>query len=327
PIYFVDRPKPPEIPYFKHHTLEQFNKYLINFENQCAKIYPDDREQWRTVLITKMSKEIKATLPPEAEYDWSYEKVLCNIQDYLKLTDDQVESSPMSDFWRLTKLNTETPKMFSINLLRVFKEAHPQEEFDYAYNNVLIERFVEAQSEDTRNHIKENTLISKSTGQRIAYEAYVRLAEQFENNKKKRQQHYDKIPQNGPQPKYYPNQFKNVNQNKVCQDMDLNNSYDNDCQLLQGFQTIDVLVPTPNYNNNPQAKVCQNYVQQSNWEGHKPNIIQGLESVNFSVPPPSCHFMSNENNCNPSLNTGHVGYAGVGSNPDYGSVTTQPIQA
>ncbi|CAF4324353.1 unnamed protein product, partial [Rotaria magnacalcarata] len=28
PIYFVDRPKPPEIPYFKHHTLEQFNKYL-----------------------------------------------------------------------------------------------------------------------------------------------------------------------------------------------------------------------------------------------------------------------------------------------------------
>ncbi|CAF3669032.1 unnamed protein product, partial [Rotaria socialis] len=45
PIYFVDRPKPPEIPYFKHHTLEQFNKYLINFENQCAKIYPDDREQ------------------------------------------------------------------------------------------------------------------------------------------------------------------------------------------------------------------------------------------------------------------------------------------
>ncbi|CAF4382951.1 unnamed protein product, partial [Rotaria magnacalcarata] len=72
PIYFVDRPKPPEIPYFKHHTLEQFNKYLINFENQCAKIYPDDREQWRTVLINKMSKEIKATLPPEAEYDWSY---------------------------------------------------------------------------------------------------------------------------------------------------------------------------------------------------------------------------------------------------------------
>ncbi|CAF2266044.1 unnamed protein product, partial [Rotaria magnacalcarata] len=83
------------------------------------------------------------------------------------------------------------------------------------------------------------------------------------------------------QPKYYPNQFKNVNQNKVCQDIDLNNSYDNDCQLLQGFQTSDVSIPPPNYNNNPQAKMCQNYEQQINWEGHNPNIIQGLESVNF----------------------------------------------
>ena len=122
-------------------------------------------------------------------------RYLCNIQDYLKLTDDQVESSPMSEFWRLPKLATETPKMFSVNLLRAFKEAHPQKEFDYEYDNVLIERFVEAQSEDTRNHIKENTLISKSTGQRIAYEAYVKLAEQFENNKRKRQQNYEKMQQ------------------------------------------------------------------------------------------------------------------------------------
>ncbi|CAF3398824.1 unnamed protein product, partial [Rotaria socialis] len=287
PIYFVDRPKPPEIPYFKHHTLEQFNKYLVNFENQCAKTYPDDREQWRTVLINKMSKEIKATLPPEAEYDWSYEKVLCNIQDYLKLNDDQVKSSPMSEFWRLPKLATETPKMFSFNLLRAFKEAHPQKEFDYEYDNVLIERFVEAQSEDTRNHIKENTLISKSTGQKIAYEAYVKLAEQFENNKRKRQQNYEKIQQNVPKPKYYPNQF----------------------------------------NHNPQAKLCQHYDQQINWEGNNQNIIQGLESVNFLVPPPSYNFMYNENNSNQPLEAGYVGYAGVGSNPDYGSVPNQQIQA
>ncbi|CAF2086840.1 unnamed protein product, partial [Rotaria magnacalcarata] len=200
-------PVKPELPYFKHHTLEQFNKYLLSFERHCAKVFPDDREQWRTLLISKLSKDIKATLPPEAEYDWSYEKVLCNIQDYLKLTDDQVESSPMSEFWRLPKLATETPKRFSVNLLRAFKEAHPQKEFDYEYDNILIERFVDAQSEDTRNHIKENTLISKSTGQRIAYEAYVKLAEQFENNKRKRQQNYEKM-QPTQQPKYYPNQFK-----------------------------------------------------------------------------------------------------------------------
>ncbi|CAF4756076.1 unnamed protein product [Rotaria socialis] len=327
PIYFVDRPKPPEIPYFKHNTLEQFNKYLVNFENQCSKNYPDDREQWRTMLINKMSREIKATLPPEAEYDWSYEKVLCNIQDYLKLNDDQVERSPMSDFWRLTKLHNETPKAFSVKLLRLFKEAHPQKEFDYEYDNILIERFVDAQAEDTRNHIKENTLISKATGQRIAYEAYVKLAEQFENNKRKRQQNYEKAQQNVSQPKYYPNQFKNVNQNKVCQNNELDNSYDNDCQLLQGFETTNFTVPSPNYNHNPQAKLCQTYEQQINWEGNNSNIIQGLESVNFSVPPPSCNFMSNGNNINPSVNEGHVGYAGVGSNPDYGSVPNQPIQA
>ncbi|CAF2269821.1 unnamed protein product, partial [Rotaria magnacalcarata] len=240
------------LPYFKHHTLEQFNKYLLSFERHCAKVFPDDREQWRTLLISKLSKDIKATLPPEAEYDWSYEKVLCNIQDYLKLTDDQVESSPMSEFWRLPKLATETPKRFSVNLLRAFKEAHPEKEFDYAYDNILIERFVDAQSEDTRNHIKENTLISKSTGQRIAYEAYVKLAEQFENNKRKRQQNYEKM-QQPQQLKYYPNQFKNVNQNKICQDHELNTSYDNDCQLLQGFQPIDVSVPPPNYNTNTQV--------------------------------------------------------------------------
>ncbi|CAF2150406.1 unnamed protein product, partial [Rotaria magnacalcarata] len=90
--------------------------------------------------------------------------------------------------------------------------------------------------------------------------------------------------------------------------------------------------PKPKYypnqfNNNPQAKFCQNYEQQINWEGNNQNVIQGLESVNLSVPPPSCNFMSNENNINPSLDTGHVGYAGVGSNPDYGSVPNQQIQA
>ncbi|CAF1978099.1 unnamed protein product [Rotaria magnacalcarata] len=164
PIYFVDRPAVREIPYFKHHTLEQFNKYLVNFENQCAKIYPDNQEQWRTMLINKMSKEIKATL-----------------------TSGKPESSVMSKFWRLVKAPNEKPTIFS-------------------------------------------------------------------------------------------------------------------------------------------AKLCQNY-EQINWEGNNQNIIQGLESVNFSVPPPSCNFMPDENNNNQLLEAGHVGYAGVGSNPDCGSVPDQPIQA
>ncbi|CAF3484236.1 unnamed protein product [Rotaria socialis] len=50
PIYFVDRPAIHELPYFKPHTLEQFNKYLVSFERHCAKVFPDDREQWRTLL-------------------------------------------------------------------------------------------------------------------------------------------------------------------------------------------------------------------------------------------------------------------------------------
>ncbi|CAF4440402.1 unnamed protein product, partial [Rotaria magnacalcarata] len=251
PIYFVERPAVREISYFKHHTLEQFNKYLVSFERHCTKTYPDDQEQWRTLLISKLSREIKATLPPEAEYDWSYEKVLCNIQDYLKLTSGKPESSVMSTFWRLVKPPNEKPTMFSVRLLQAFKKAYPQFEFDYTHHESLIEKFIDSQSEDTRNYVKESTMIHTSTGLKLPYETYVNLAERYELEIKPRQQYSEKLRQNNqqpaPKPKYYPNQF----------------------------------------NNNPQAKFCQNYEQQINWEGNNQNIIQGLESVNFSVPPPS----------------------------------------
>ncbi|CAF3692408.1 unnamed protein product, partial [Rotaria socialis] len=65
------------------------------------------------------------------------------------------------------------------------------------------------------------------------------------------------------QPKYYPNQFKTVNQNKICQDIDLNNSYDNDYQLLQGFNIIDVSVPPPNYHTNTQVNTDRPIIDTS----------------------------------------------------------------
>ncbi|CAF2182030.1 unnamed protein product, partial [Rotaria magnacalcarata] len=232
PIYFVERPAVREISYFKHHTLEQFNKYLVSFERHCAKTYPDDQEQWRTLLISKLSREIKATLPPEAKYDWSYEKVLYNIQDYLKLTSSKPESSVMSTFWHLVKPPNEKPTMFSVRLLQAFKKAYPQFEFDYTHHESLIEKFIDSQSEDTRNYVKESTMIHTSTGLKLPYETYVNLAERYELEIKPRQLYSEKVRQNNqqpaPKPKYYPNQF----------------------------------------NNNPQAKFCQNYEQQINWEGN-----------------------------------------------------------
>ncbi|CAF3692395.1 unnamed protein product, partial [Rotaria socialis] len=84
--------------------------------------------QWPMLLINKLNKEVKSTLPPEAEYDWTYEKIICNIQDYLNLIGDKQESSVMSKFWRLAKLPNESPTMFSVRLLQAFKEAFPQDE-------------------------------------------------------------------------------------------------------------------------------------------------------------------------------------------------------
>ncbi|CAF4335274.1 unnamed protein product [Rotaria magnacalcarata] len=122
--------------------------------------------------------------------------------------------------------------MFSVRLLQAFKTAHPQFEFNYTNNESLIEKFIGSQAEDTRNHIKESTLIHTSTGLQLPYETYVNLAERYELEIKPRQQRVEKMQQPQP-PKYYPNQFKNINQNKICQDTDLDNSYDNDYQLLQ----------------------------------------------------------------------------------------------
>ncbi|CAF4399991.1 unnamed protein product, partial [Rotaria magnacalcarata] len=159
-----------------------------------------------------------ATLPPEAEYDWPYEKVLCNIQDYLKLTSSKPESSVMSTFWRLVKTPNEKPTSFSVRLLQAFKMAYPQFEFDYTNQESLIEKFIDAQAEDTRNYVKESTMVHTSTGLKLPYETYVNLAERYELEIKPRQQYSEKLRQNNQQlvqqPKYYPNQFKNVNQNK-----------------------------------------------------------------------------------------------------------------
>ncbi|CAF4432933.1 unnamed protein product, partial [Rotaria magnacalcarata] len=73
-------------------------------------------------------------------------------------------------------------------------------------------------------------MIHTSTGVKQPYETYVNLAERYELEIKPRQQYSEKVRQNNqqptPKPKYYPNQF----------------------------------------NNNPQAKFCQNYEQQINWE-------------------------------------------------------------
>ncbi|CAF4365548.1 unnamed protein product, partial [Rotaria magnacalcarata] len=139
----------------------------------------------------------------------------------------------MSKFWRLNKAPNEKPTMFSVRLLQAFKTAHPQFEFDFTNNESLIEKFIDSQDEDMRNHIKESTLIHTSTGLQLPYKTYVNLAERYELEIKPRQQRVEKM-QPTQQPKYYPNQFKNVNQNK-------------------GFQTIDVSVPPPNYNGNTQV--------------------------------------------------------------------------
>ncbi|CAF3663936.1 unnamed protein product, partial [Rotaria socialis] len=264
-VYYINNPVKPELPYFKGNKLDNFNKYLILFEKHCLKHYGNDREQWPMLLINKLNKEIKATLPPEAEYDWTYEKIICNIQDYLNLIGDKQESSVMSKFWRLAKFPNESPTMFSVRLLQAFKEAFPQDEFTYTKNTSLRERFVDAQAEDTKVYINDNTLIHTSTGQQLPYETYVNLAERYESEIKPRQQRFEKMQQNQ-QPKYYPNQFKTVNQNKICKDIDLNNSYDNDYQLLQGFNTIDVSVPPPNYHTNTQVNTDRPLVDISQTE-------------------------------------------------------------
>ncbi|CAF4475187.1 unnamed protein product, partial [Rotaria magnacalcarata] len=162
----------------------------------------------------------------------------------------------MSKFWRLAKARNEKPTMFSVRPLQAFKTARPQFEFDYTNNESLIEKFIDSQAEDTRNHIKESTLIHTSTGLQLPYETYFNLVERYELEIKPRQQYSEKLRptnQQTQQPKYYPNQFKNVQQNKACQDTDLDNPYDNDYQLLQGFKTIDFSVLPPIYNTNTQV--------------------------------------------------------------------------
>ncbi|CAF2068091.1 unnamed protein product [Rotaria magnacalcarata] len=257
PQYIINQSRvsnPPELPTFKSKTLNHFKSYLAYFENYCTEHYGPVRERWNSVLISKMSKEIRSTLPPEAEFEWGFNKVVSHIQDYINLVGDKEESNKVSKFLELKKEATDSVTVFSVKLLQAFKAAYPMEELTYGHNSTLRERYIHALADDTKAHVISSTAAFKALGQSIPYESYVYIAEQYEKEIKPRQQNLNKNTNTQPVNKFYQNQYKqpNVNYNKVANEMSPNSNIDStqQQQWVQDFESINLAVPPPNYNQN-----------------------------------------------------------------------------
>ncbi|CAF4051391.1 unnamed protein product [Rotaria magnacalcarata] len=247
PFIITNQKPPPELPVFRKNTIDHFNKYLVFFENYCVQNYLNNRDQWASMLINKMSKEIKATLPNEAEFEWTYEEVVANIQDYIKLAGDKDDSSLTSKFWSLTKDPHDSVTVFGTKLLAAFKAAFPHEIPTYGTNKQLKEKYLACIDDDTQHWVNSSTMVHNSTGQTLFYETYVNLAEKFEKEVKPRQQRLARAPQAAVAPKYYAGQYKNVQQNKLTQGSEpqLNLESEDPSQLIQDLESFNFVVPPP----------------------------------------------------------------------------------
>ncbi|CAF4218887.1 unnamed protein product, partial [Rotaria magnacalcarata] len=279
PYIITNDKNPPELAVFRNNTLDHFNKYIEYFENYCVKNYANNREQWASMLINKMSKEIKATLPNEAEFEWTYDEVVSNIQDYIKLVGDKDESSLTSKFWSTTKDPKDSVTLFGSKLLQAFKAAFPHERHTYATNKQLKEKYLHCLAEDTQHWVKSNTMVHTSTGQILFYETYVDLAGKYENEIKPRQQRLERAPQAAAAPKYYPNQYKNVQYNKLTQGPeplpDLSSDIDN--QFISELEACNVNVPLPT--------VQQPIAEPVNY--YQPQGFNNYNYVTTTTPPGS----------------------------------------
>ncbi|CAF4782503.1 unnamed protein product [Rotaria socialis] len=256
PQYIINQSRiinPPELPTFRSNTLDHFNSYLLYFESYCVENYGTARDRWNSLLINKMTKEVKSTLPPEAEFEWPFDKVVSHIQDYLKLAGSKEDISKVGIFLKMKKEPNDNVTVFSVKLLQAFKAAYPHEEFTYSTNTTLIERYLYPLPDDTQHFIQDHTAVHKSMGQTLLYETYVKLAEKFEKEIKPRQQQLNKLGYNNstnPISKYYPPQFKNQNvqHNKIASEMQINSDVEREQNWVQDFGHINISVPPPNYN-------------------------------------------------------------------------------